>query len=264
MKKNEMNEMLKIMKNAAIKAGEAILSLKNTPDIKFKGKKYNLVTKADKEAENIIIETIKSNFKNHSILSEESTTETSTDSNNLWIIDPLDGTNNFASKIPHYCISIGYAEKGNVLLGLVYDPERKEMFSAIKGKGAFLNDEKIKVSIKRKINESIIATGFYYDRNEIMEYTLKSIHSLFKNQIRGIRRMGAAALDLCWVACGRYEGYFEYKLHPWDFSAGVLIVEEAKGKCSDKYGKKMKLNSEGIIADNGFINKEFIKIVSVK
>jgi len=181
----------------------------------------------------------------------------------LWIIDPLDGTNNFSRGIPQFCTSIAYAEHGEVLAGCIYDPERDELFSASKGNDAYLNGQKITVSKRNKINETIIATGFYYDRGQIMEQTLKTIHNLFKNNICGIRRLGSAALDLCWVACGRYDAYFEYKLHPWDFAAGMLIVREALGKCYDKSGDTMTLNGEGFIATNTNLEKKFLDLVKI-
>lgn len=223
--------------------------------------KNNLVTQADFEAEEAIASVIGKSFPSHSILAEERRENTDILSPHLWIVDPLDGTNNYAHAIPHFCVSIAYAEKGEVLAGVICDPMRNELFSAERGAGAFMNNRKIAVSGTAAISESIITTGFYYDRGELMEKTLDSIHSLFKADIRGIRRLGSAALDLCWVACGRFDGYFEYRLSPWDFAAGMLIVREAGGKCSDRAGRELRLTSKSAVASNGKIHKEFLKIV---
>jgi myo-inositol-1(or 4)-monophosphatase len=184
-------------------------------------------------------------------------------SENLWIIDPLDGTNNFSNDIPHFSISIAFAQRGKVQMGLIFDPCRKECFTAISGKGAYLNGQKINVSLKSDISHAMVATGFYYDRGEIMEKTLNTIHSLFIYKIRGIRRMGSAALDLAWTSCGRFDVYFEYFLSPWDFAAGMLILKEAGGICLDKFGNEISLDSEGIIATNKNLHKEMISYIKL-
>ena len=258
-----MEKIIKLAVNASKKAGEIVLSFYDKQEIQYKDSN-NLVTQADIEAEAFIIKAIKGEFPDHSILSEELVEKDPYDSDNLWIIDPLDGTNNYARNIPQFCISIAYAEKGKVLAGVIYDPCRKELFTSIKEKGAYLNGEKIRVSNKNHINQAIIATGFFYDRGEIMEKTLDTIKSLFKQKICGLRRMGSAALDLCWVASGRYDGYFEYKISPWDIAAGMLIVSEAGGICTDRSGASLSLNKEGIVATNGLLNKKITDIVKWK
>ncbi len=258
-----MKDRLKFMEELALQAGKLILSYRNNVNVEFKGEATNnFVTDADTKTEEFIISSIKKEYPDDSFLAEESGL-TKTINNNLWIIDPLDGTNNFSRGIPQFCTSIAYAEHGEVKAGCIYDPERDELFSASKGNGTYLNGEKINVSTRNKINETIIATGFYYDRGIIMEKTLETIHNLFKNNICGLRRLGSAALDLCWVACGRYDAYFEYKLHPWDFAAGMLIVREASGKCYDKFSNNMNLNGEGIIATNTNLEKKFVDIVKI-
>ncbi len=260
-----MKTKLELAKSLALKASEIVMDYSNTLDFKYKGTgKNNIVTKADEETEKFLVANIKKEFPNHSFLCEEVSGNDSVNSSNIWIIDPIDGTNNYAKKIPHFCISIAYAENNDVKLGVVYDPCRKELFHSIKGEGAYLNGNRISVSQTPSLNESIIATGFYYDRDALMEKTLESIHSLFKTGICGLRRMGSAALDLCWVACGRYDGYFEYKLHPWDFGAGFLFVREAGGVCLDKTGNQMTLSGEGIISSNGLISEEFLEVVRYK
>jgi myo-inositol-1(or 4)-monophosphatase len=143
----------------------------------------------------------------------------------------------------------------------VYDPLRKEYFSAIAGEGAFLNSKKTGVSYCGALDQSVIATGFFYDRGVLMEKTLETIHALYKQNIRDIRRTGSAALDMCWVACGRFDGYFEYRLFPWDFSAAMLIVREAGGVCVDKTGRPLGVTSENVVTSNAAISREFLKIV---
>ena len=226
--------------------------------------KNNLVTEADFECEEAIILVIRKKYPSHSILAEERHKGADLLSKHLWIIDPLDGTNNYAHGIPHFCVSIAYAEKGKVLAGMILDPMRKELFTAIRGGGAFLNGARISVSRTAGISQAIITTGFYYDRGRLMEKTLAAIHSLFKADIRGIRRLGSAALDLCWVACARFDGYFEYQLSPWDFAAGMLLVNEAGGRCSDREGKELSLTSRSAAVSNGKIHGEFLRIVKWK
>jgi myo-inositol-1(or 4)-monophosphatase len=195
------------------------------------------------------------------VLGEEGSSGEDRSAKKLWIIDPLDGTNNFAHTIPHFGVSVAYAESGIVKCGVIYDPSRDECFSASLGNGACLNNYPISVSAKKTMLDSMIATGFYYDRGILMERTLLSIHRLFKANIRGIRRMGSAALDICWVACGRFEGYFEYQLSPWDFAAGQLILREAGGVFSDVDGVERGLFSKGTICSNGLIQNAFVGLV---
>ncbi len=255
-----MQEILECAIGAARAAGKMLLNKFETVHAVEKTKN-NLVTEADLECEEAIVEAVRKNFPRHLILAEERHTGADVLSDHLWIIDPLDGTNNYAHAIPHFCVSIAYAEAGKPLAGVVYDPVRNELFSSIKGKGAFLNGKRIEVSRTKNVSESIITTGFYYDRGKLMERTLESIHSLFKADIRGIRRLGSAALDLCWVACGRFDGYFEYRLSPWDFAAGMLLVREAGGRCCDREGRELELSSKSVVASNGKIHDEFVRIV---
>jgi myo-inositol-1(or 4)-monophosphatase len=221
----------------------------------------NLVTQTDLECESLIASMIRADFPNHAILAEEGSASADPLSDKIWIIDPLDGTNNYAHGIPHFSVSIAYAEQGDVLAGVVYDPMRDELFSAANGGGTFLNGKKIFVSSTPLLSQSIITTGFYYDRGELMEKTLDTIKMLFKADIRGIRRVGSAALDLSWVACGRFDGYFEYQLSPWDFAAGMLIVRESGGMCDTRAGVSLKLTSKSVAVSNGKIHDDFLKIV---
>lgn len=255
-----MKTILEIAIKAAKSAANEINSVKDNIKVDFKDIN-DLVTDADIKSENIIKKIIKNHYPDHNILGEESSHDIDLLSENLWIIDPLDGTNNFANGIPQYSISIAYAENGVIKVGVVYDPSKDEIFTAILGEGAFLNDKKIESTKKDKLDQSIICTGFYYDRGIIMEKTLNTIKDLFHLKIRGLRRMGSAALDLCWIACSRFDGYFEYQLNCWDFAAGALIANESGAICRDINGEKFDLKSKGIIASGKGIEKEFVNMV---
>lgn len=254
-----MDKKLALAKTAALEAGKIILQQSSNIKIDYK-ETHNLVTQADLASENKIIEIIKDQYPHHAFLCEETTHDTNVHEDNLWIIDPLDGTNNFANAIPQFSISIAYAEKGHILCGVVYDPCRNEMFSAITGQGAYLNEKAIYASKKADLNHAIVSTGFYYDRGIIMEKTLQTIKVLFKKNIRGIRRMGSAAIDLSWTACGRFDAHFEYKLSPWDYTAASLIIKEAGGSCYACDGSDMSIQSGGIITAGPNLIKQFLAI----
>lgn len=254
----DINNILITAKKAAEKAGEIILQYYKNADVSEKGA-GNLVTEADLKSEKAVRKIILEDFPEHSILGEEEGGE-SIDSEHLWIIDPLDGTNNYAHGLPTFSISIAYAENGEVLSGIVFDPILRETFTAIKGGGAFLNSEPIQTST-RKLTEALIGTGFYYDRGSMMHSTLDSIGRLFENGIHGIRRSGSAALDFSYVAAGRLDAYFEYHLGTWDFAAGMLILNEAGGDCRDAEGKKLTLGSKTFAVCNGVFTDEFVDIV---
>lgn len=253
------------MKQTAIKAareaGKILLSLYNKKiSISQKKDSYNLVTEADLKSEKKIVSIIKKKFPEHSLLAEESINK-KTDSEYLWVIDPLDGTNNFSHSFPFFCVSIALYKNNNPLLGVVYDPLRDELFYAEKGKGAFLNNKRIKVSNKKTIDDSLLVTGFYYERGVLMKKTLNQMEAFFKKNVRGIRRTGSAALDLCYVASARLEGYWELKISSWDFAAGALIVEEAKGKVTDSNGRKYNLGMGSVVASNGRIHNEMMYVL---
>jgi myo-inositol-1(or 4)-monophosphatase len=255
-----MQKILRCAVDAAHAAGRiAVRRFRNAAA--FEKSRNNLVTQADLECEAEIVSLIGKEFPLHAVLAEERHEGTDVGAENLWIVDPVDGTNNYAHGIPHFCVSIAYARRGEVLAGVVFDPMRNELFAAEKAGGAFLNGQRIEVAQTGRLAESIITTGFYYDRGMLMERTLDTIRSLFRAEIRGIRRLGSAALDLCWVACGRFDGYFEYRLSPWDFAAGMLIVREAGGKCSDSKGNELALTSRSVTVSNGKIHDEFLGIV---
>ena len=229
-------------------------------EIKTKDTPFDLVTVADIEAEKKIVEVIRECFPGHNFLGEENKYE-KTESEYIWIIDPLDGTNNFAHSLPIFCVSIALAKNDELLLGVIYDPLRDELFYAEKGKGAFLNEQIIGVSNTDKLAGSLLITGFYYDRGREMMETLDKIRQFLQLNITGVRRLGSAALDLCYVACGRASGFWEYILNPWDFSAGKLIVEEAGGIVTGRLGEIINLEKSYIVASNGKIHKDMLEVL---
>ncbi len=255
------DEHLRIATEAARAAGKRLVELLGKAAIEQKGSTQNLVTQADLEAEEIITSLIARAFPDHKFLREEGESTGAADDDHLWVIDPLDATNNYAHGIPHFAVSIAYAEKGVAMAGAILDPMRDELFTATRGGGAFLNGAPIHVSDHAELSDCIIGTGFYYDRGALMERTLRGIHDLFKRNIRGIRRFGSAAVDLCWVACGRFDGFFEYRLSPWDYAAGGLIIEEAGGKCYDRGGFPLKLDSGSVIVANAKVAGELAEVV---
>lgn len=219
-----------------------------------------LVTKADLEAEAAIVNVIKAEFPSHSFLAEEAHDDAVT-AEHLWVIDPLDGTNNFAHGIPHYSVSIAYYENQIAKCGVIANPATGEVFWAEQGRGAWLGEQQVYVSSESKLNDAMIATGFYYDRGYMMKQTLESIERLFENNIRGIRRFGSAALDLAYVGCGRYTAFFEYQLYPWDFAAGKLFVEEAGGTATDCAGNPIPIQSTTMLASNSRLHECILSIV---
>lgn len=220
----------------------------------------NLVTQADFAAEKAILEVIKSNFPDHCIVSEESE-EQNSGNEYKWIIDPIDGTVNFANGIPLCCVSIGLEYKGEMLMGAVYNPVINEFFFAEKGKGATLNGEPISVSKKTEVIHSCLVTGFPYTYLEQPNGPLEVFARLIKRGIP-VRRLGSAAIDLCWVAAGRFDGFYEHQLHAWDSAAGYLIVEEAGGKVTNLSGEKYSPYQFGIVATNGKIHDELVSAVN--
>jgi myo-inositol-1(or 4)-monophosphatase len=218
----------------------------------------SLVTRTDKAAEKAVVQTIRAAFPEHSILTEES--PPSGVSPCRWIIDPLDGTTNFAHTYPVACVSVAYEEAGNLVMGGVFDPYRKELFFAERGKGAWLNNRKIRVSQTKKLSEALIATGFPYDQMERHELYL-ALFKPFLLATQGLRRAGAAAIDLCYVACGRFDGYWEYNLHPWDKAAGMLMITEAGGKTTDFSGAPLTLKSTQNLISNGALHAQMLDVV---
>jgi myo-inositol-1(or 4)-monophosphatase len=219
----------------------------------------DLVTEADHASEKAIFKVIQQNHPDHFILSEE-TGSMPTQSNIKWIIDPIDGTINFANGIPICCVSIGVEENGEMMMGAVYIPFMNELFFAEKGKGAFLNDQPIKVSSKNDLLTSCLVTGFPYQYLDTENGPLQIFEKLIRKSIP-VRRLGSAALDLCWTAAGRFDGFYEHKLQAWDSAAGFLIVQEAGGVVTDLKGEKYNPYQPGIIASNGQIHDQLLNLL---
>lgn len=222
----------------------------------------NPVTEADLAAEKAIFETIKADYPDHFILSEEAG-EIIMDSEYKWIIDPIDGTINFANGIPICCVSIGLEHNGEIVMGAVYNPIMSEFYFAQKGFGASLNDRKLSVSKKDKVVNSCLVTGFPYTYLDTPNGPLQVFEKLIRKGVP-VRRLGSAALDLCWLAAGRFDGFYEHKLNPWDSAAGSLIVEEAGGKITGFKGEPYSVYQPHILATNGFIHDELLGIINGK
>lgn len=256
--------MLASVLKEAVVAGAAELTryFHQSFSIQNKDGKNNLVTDADHASEKAIIEVIRKYYPDHYILTEESGA-LAQESDYKWIIDPLDGTINFAHGLPINCVSIGVEFKGEMILGMVYNPHMNEMFFAEKGKGATLNDQPIKVSTEKSALKSCLVTGFPYVYINSENGPLQVFERFIKEGVP-VRRLGAAAIDLCWVAAGRFDGFYEHKLEAWDSAAGYLIVEEAGGKVTDFNGDKYSPYQHRILATNGKIHEEMLKIINNK
>jgi myo-inositol-1(or 4)-monophosphatase len=220
----------------------------------------NLVTEADHASEKAIIAVIRNSFPDHQILAEESG-KLVQDSTYKWIIDPIDGTVNFAQGIPLNCVSIGIEYEGQIILGAVYNPHLNEFFIAEKGKGATLNDKPIRVSEKTETIKSCLVTGFPYTYINEPNGPIEVFERFVRKGV-SVRRLGSAAIDLCWVACGRFDGFFEQKLEAWDSAAGYLIVEEAGGKVTDFTGQQYSVYQHKILATNGKIHTEMLDVIN--
>ncbi len=221
----------------------------------------NLVTSADQKAEALVVARLKKNFPEFGILAEEAGKSTGpTNAPAVWVVDPLDGTTNFAHRLPVYAVSIALWEDGKPVLGVVYHPALKELFWAVKGGGAFLNKQKLSVSRTIDPNAALFATGFPYDLRESRENNL-DYFSAFATRVRAIRRMGAAALDIAWTAAGRFDGFWELKLFPWDIAAAILLVSEAGGKLSDFEGQPLGLETRNVVASNGRLHNFILQVI---
>lgn len=221
---------------------------------------FNRVSVADVESEHAIVDVIRGEFPNHAILGEENYSDDA-NSEQLWIIDPIDGTNNFLHGIPQFGISVAFYRGGQPVCGVILNPARGDSFVASRGQGAFHNGQPVRVAEHRRLDEVLIGLGFYYDRGAMMEATLAAMRELFGQHIHCIRRMGAATLDLCMVACGQIGAYFEYELSPWDFAAGRLFVEEAGGIVTTCLGEPLPLAKSSILATNGHLHNSMLEIV---
>jgi myo-inositol-1(or 4)-monophosphatase len=220
-----------------------------------------LVSQADIQSEQTIVSVIRETFPDHAVLGEEAHRAVDPQAENLWVIDPLDGTNNFAHRISHFAVSIAYYHGGEAVCGVVYNPITGDWYEATRGQGAMHNGAAVRVADHRRLDEVLIAVGFYYDRGAMMQATLAAIGDLFRQQIHGVRRFGTAALDLAYVGMGCYGAFFEYQLSPWDFAAGRLFVEEAGGRVTTCDGQPLPLAPTSILASNGPLHDAVLEIV---
>ena len=256
-------ELIKrIATQAAQQAGSVLRSFHgNLKDVRKKGA-IDLVTEADIASEKVIIEAIRGTFPEHGILAEESG-ETKGDNRFQWIIDPLDGTTNYSHQLDLFAVSIAFALEGVPRVGVVFNPMSEEIFEAAAGQGATLNGRPIRVSTRSQLEESLLVTGFPYNFKEIMP----SLMTRFGNCLsasQGVRRLGSAALDLCSVACGRFEGFWEQNLNPWDTAAGVLVLQEAGGGVTDFSGRPFRVEMKEILATNGQVHKQMLSLMRLQ
>ncbi len=224
----------------------------------------DLVTESDLASERLIIDRIKTHYPRHAILAEESGASEPADrekeSDWRWIIDPLDGTTNYAHGYPCFCVSIGLENKGRMEIGVVYDPMRDEMFTAERGRGAALNGRRIQVSPTPTLAGALLCTGFPYDVRQRNQFARHFANFIMAAQ--GVRRDGAAALDLAYVAAGRFDGFWEEGLKPWDVAAGALIIEEAGGRVSNYLGEPLNIYTPPVVASNGLVHEEMMRVLA--
>jgi myo-inositol-1(or 4)-monophosphatase len=250
---------LQVAVEAALAAGRILRERADSiGKIQYKGE-IDPVTEIDLLCEQEVIGRIQKAFPDHAFLAEESGT-TDGDADHLWVIDPLDGTVNYAHGYPCYCVSIGYQCKGEVVVGVVYNPCLDELFVAEKGQGATLNGKPIAVSTITDLKQSLLATGFPYDINQSSDNNLEHFQN-FITACQAIRRPGSAAMDLCYTAMGRFEGFWEMKLHPWDYAAGWLMIEEAGGTVTRFDGSPFQMGDRSILTSNGHIHQAMVDIL---
>jgi myo-inositol-1(or 4)-monophosphatase len=253
------DEFLKTAVSAARLAGDIIL--KNlghlsTSDIQTK-QAFDFVTKVDRWSEAVIMQTIRDKFPSHRFLTEESLKQADT-GDYRWIIDPLDGTTNYIHSYPMFSVSIALEYRGEIIIGVVFDPLKDELFHAVRGRGSFLNNRRITVSGIEILEKSLIATGFPFRAKEMIDLYLTAFRAVFE-KVSDIRRAGSAAIDLAYVSAGRFEGFFELKLSPWDIAAGSLLITEAGGVFTDFGGGSDYLSTGNVVAGNAFIQPEILK-----
>lgn len=259
-----MTTELSVARKAAVAGGEIVARYFRDGVAMRAGKEsYNLVSDADVESEHAIVEVIRQYFPDHAVLGEEShgMDADAQAAEAVWVIDPLDGTNNFAHGIPHFSVSIACYRQGRAECGVIHNPVRGEWYTAVRGQGAFHDGEPAHVTGRTRLDEVLVGVGFYYDRGAMMEATLAAVRALFEQHIHGIRRFGTASLDLCHVACGQYGAFFEYELSPWDFAAGRLFVEEAGGRITTCRGESLPLEKTSVLASNGPLHEAVLEIV---
>ncbi len=255
------DQIERVAMRAARAAGRIHLRWLSSVKVSRKSNAIDLVTEADHEAEAAIIKTIQRAFPTHAVLAEESGAS-GPRSEHRWIVDPLDGTTNFAHAFPAFCVSIAYERRGRVEFALVFDPLHKECFMARRRGGARLNGRPIRVSRNATLEAALLLTGFPYDRRERPRFYLRFMEE-FMMRVQGIRRSGSAALDLCSVACGRVDGFWEFGLKAWDVAAGSLLVTEAGGHVTNMDGALLDLTGGQIVASNGRIHDEMLEAIRI-
>ncbi|MFZ1389610.1 MAG: inositol monophosphatase family protein [Thiolinea sp.] len=255
-----MHPMLNIATRTARQAGDLIRRYVGDVDkVRVQLKDANdFVSEVDKQAEREIIQALRRAYPDHSILGEESGKHGDETAEYQWVIDPLDGTTNFLYGLPHFAVSIGLKQRGRLFLGVIYDPLRDEMFAAARGEGATLNNRKIRVSSRLSLDNALLATGVPFRSNQNLELYLETLRVLIPGTA-GVRRFGSAALDLAWVACGRYDGFWELGLQEWDLAAGALIIQEAGGLVGDLQGGSEHLVHGNLLAANPKVFKEMLQ-----
>jgi len=254
--------LLNVMVKAARQAGRALkrdFGEVEQLQVSLKGP-ANFVTAADRKAEDILRGELAKARPGYGFLGEEGGRHAGSDSTHLWIVDPLDGTTNFLHGIPQFAISIALEREGAIVAGLIYNPANDEMFLAERGKGAFLNDKRLRVAGRRRLHDSVVACGLPHFGRGDLELGRKEIAAV-QEHVAGLRRFGSAALDLAWIAAGRFDGYWERHLSPWDMAAGIVIVREAGGYVSDLDGKDAMLTTGDIIAGNETIHRELLRVL---
>jgi myo-inositol-1(or 4)-monophosphatase len=247
-------DFLTPMQELAREAGGLLMSYFGKVAIEYKGD-ADLVTVADRSSEKLIVEQIRRRWPDHDLIGEEGS-RNETGSDYRWYIDPLDGTTNFAHGYPVFCVSMALEHRGERIAGVIYDPNRDEMFAAEKGSGSRLNGATIRVSRTPRLQESLVATGFPSHKR----HKNPNIHFYHQLTLRshGVRRAGSAALDLCYVSCGRYDAFWEFNLNPWDTAAGVLIVQEAGGTVTNFSGQPFSIDSRQVLASNSITHEELL------
>lgn len=254
-----MSEFLDVAINAARRAGRLLLDLSGSRLKVEKKGKVDLVTDADRRSEELVRNIIREKFPEHEFIAEEGTRSKS-DSRYRWLVDPLDGTTNYAHGFPVWCVSIALLRGDDIITGCVYNPNLDECFTAEAGTGAYLNGEKISVSDTEKLDDSLLATGFPYDIRETDDDNLREFTAFYK-RAQAVRRAGAAALDLAYVACGRFDGFWEFKLAPWDIAAGILMITEAGGRATSYSGNNYDIYKGELLASNGLIHERMREIL---
>jgi len=254
--------LLNFAKQIALEAGSLLVQRLGSARVSKKGD-IDLVTEADIAAEELIIDRIRSYHPQHGILAEESGEAVAvgnTSSSWRWIIDPLDGTTNYAHGYPCFCVSIGVEHNGVLELGVIYDPMRNEMFAAERGQGATLNDRRIRVSDVEELNRAMLCTGFPYNVRERPDFAHD--FATFTMNAQAVRRDGSAAIDLAYVACGRFDGFWEDGLNPWDMAAGVLLIQEAGGRVTNFEDQPLSIYTKKVLATNGLVHEPMLQLLT--